>query len=218
MANEDQLFAKFGQACPAGTVLFHEGESGNSMYVVQSGRVAITKRFKGGDKTLAVLGPGEFLGEMAILNSKPRNATAQVVEEARLLLIDARTFELMIVDNSEIAVRLIKRLARRLDAANALIEVMMHRDPKARLILGLSRQAQIIGEARDDGAVVVPLSDEELAGELGLTATEVGEVVKRLARLRILERQPDGIVILDQVRLHDFLEFLELREQGQQDS
>ena len=61
---------------------------------------------------------------MAILNAKPRTATAEVVEDARLLVIDGRTLEQMVISNAEIAVRLIKKLARRLDAADALIEVL----------------------------------------------------------------------------------------------
>ena len=78
MADGDQLFARFGKVCAAGTVLFREGETGTTMYVLQAGRVRITKSIKGEDKMLAILGPGEFFGEMAILNDKPRTATATV--------------------------------------------------------------------------------------------------------------------------------------------
>ena len=63
--------------------------------VIQTGAVRIAKRMAGEEKVLAVLGPGEFLGEMAILNGKPRTATATVVEPTRCLLIDARTLETM---------------------------------------------------------------------------------------------------------------------------
>src|SRR6185369_15545724 len=95
----DPLFARFGRTCPAGTVLSEEGAAGNTMFVLQSGRVRITKASKDGTKTLAILGPGEFFGEMAILNNKPRTASAQVVEDASLLVIDAKTFEAMVVGN-----------------------------------------------------------------------------------------------------------------------
>ena len=152
MAEGDHLFARFGKTCPAGTILFHEGDEGATMYVLQSGRVRISKDSREGGKTLAVLGPGEFFGEMAILNRKARTATAEVVEDARLLVLDAKTFEAMVLSNVEIAVRLIKKLARRLDNADTLIEILMHRDPKARVILGLSREANddihILSEAR----------------------------------------------------------------------
>jgi CRP-like cAMP-binding protein len=212
MAEGDNLFARFGRTSPAGTVLFREGDEGATMYVLQSGRVRISKGSQDGTKTLAVLGPGEFFGEMAILNRKPRTATAEVVEAARLLVLDAKTFEAMVLSNVEIAVRLIKKLARRLDNADTLIEILMHRDPKARVILGLSREAEQGGIEQDDGSVLVPLTRDDLAAQVGLTPEEVADVLSRLTRLRMVEETPEGFVIQDVLRLSEFLEFLEMRE------
>jgi CRP-like cAMP-binding protein len=209
---EDQLFARFGKTCEAGEVLFREGEQGAHMLVLQSGTVRISKTGRNGEKTLAVLGAGEFFGEMSILNAKPRNATAIVETRAKVLVIDARTFEQMVIGNAEIAVRLIKKLARRLDSANELIDVLMHRDPKARVILGLSRQADMIGRPREDGAVVVPITKEDLAEEVGLDVSEVDEVISRLVRLRIVQEDKTGLVVGEMSRLDEFLEFLEMRE------
>jgi CRP-like cAMP-binding protein len=214
MATGDQLFQRFGRAVPAGTTLFREGDEGATMFVIQTGLVRISKRSKDGTKTLAVLGPGEFFGELAILNQKPRSATAEVVEDARLLVIDARTFEQMVVGNTEIAVRLIKKLARRLDNADALIEILMHRDPKARVILGLSREAEHGGIENEDGSVLVPLGRQDLAEQVGLTVAEVGDVLARLGRLQMVQETDEGFVIHDVMRLAEFLEFLEMRESG----
>ena len=106
---DDQLFARFGKTCEPGEVLFREGEHGEEMYVLQEGAIRITKAVKGEEKTLALLGPGEFFGEMAILNAKPRTATAVVEQQAKVLVLGAKAFERMVVSNAEIAVRLIKR-------------------------------------------------------------------------------------------------------------
>lgn len=212
MAEGDQLFARFGRTCEPGEVLFREGEAGDTMYVIQTGSVRITKTVKGEEKTLAILRSGEFFGEMAILNAKPRNATATVEEPSTVLVLGARTFEQMVVSNGEIAVRLVKRLSRRLDAANELIEVLMHRDPKARVILGLSREAQFIGERREDGSILVPLSQAELAEQVGLSARETDDVLKRLRRLNIVEPTEAGLIVTDVARLEEFFEFLEMRE------
>src|SRR5690349_8644723 len=114
MAGAD-LFARFGRTFDPGAVLFREDEPGDTMFVIQQGQVRITKTGREGPKTLAVLGPGEFFGEMAILNSKPRTATAEALTPLRVLEIDAKMFSQMIVSNTEIAVRLITKLARRLD-------------------------------------------------------------------------------------------------------
>ncbi len=212
MADADQLFARFGKDCPKGTFLFREDDPGDRMYVVQSGKVRITKRAQNREKVLAVLGPGEFFGEMAILNAKPRTASAEVVEDARLLVIDGRTLEQMVVSNTEIAVRLIKKLARRLDAADALIEVLMHRDPKARVILGLSHEANVVGRKQPDGSLLVPMDMAQLAQQIGLAESEVAGVMTRLTRLGIVTSGPDGFVIHDGERLHEFFEFLQMQE------
>src|SRR5438034_11292663 len=83
MAGEDQLFQRFGREFRKGHVLFREGEPGKEMYVVQAGKVNITKTVRETEKILATLGAGEFFGEMSILNNKPRSAGAVVRSEER---------------------------------------------------------------------------------------------------------------------------------------
>lgn len=207
----DPLFARFGREYPAGEVLFREGEPGDRMFVIQAGAVRITKEMGGDQKALAVLGPGEFLGEMAILNGKPRTATATVIEPTRCLLIDARTLEAMVAKNAEIALRLIKKLARRLDSADQLIEILMHTDPKARVMLALSRHAEGFGEAVADG-IRIRATAADVALEVGVDEATAHDVMARLRRLRLAREEPHGtgIVISDIGRLRDFLEFLEM--------
>jgi CRP/FNR family cyclic AMP-dependent transcriptional regulator len=213
----DPLFARFGREFQPGEVLFREDERGDVMYVIQAGAVRITKQVAGTDKTLAVLGPGEFLGEMAILNGKPRTATAVVLEPTRCLEIEARTLESMIAKNAEIAIRLVKKLAKRLDSADTLIEILMHRDPRARFILGLSRHADAFGEPTE-GGVRIRATAYEIANEVGASLAECDEVMGRLVRLRLvwlegtrgglegIDRRP--VVVADVARLHDFADFL----------
>lgn len=205
----DPLFARFGREYQPGDELFHEGEPGEVMFVIQSGAVRISKEVDGEQKVLAVLGPGEFVGEMAILNAKPRAATATVVEPTRCLVIEARTLESMISKNSEIAVRLIKKLAKRLDSANALVELLMHRDPKARVMLALARHAESFGERTDEGTRI-RISAEDVAREVNVDEVVVREVIARLRRLRLLVEEPTAMVVVDVGRLQDFLEFLEM--------
>jgi len=205
---------RVGKAYPKGAILFRDGEDGDTMYVLQSGRVRVFKEVRGEEKTLAVLGPGEFFGEMSILNRKPRTASAEVVEDAKVLVIDAKMFGTMVTQNAEIAVRLIRRLAQRLDDANALIEILMHRDPNARAILGLAHAARAMGESREDGSHVVAIEPEELADQVGLGVEEVRAMINRLWRLSLLEDSPEGFRLPSLERMRAFLEFLQAREQA----
>ncbi|AUX21967.1 cyclic nucleotide-binding protein [Sorangium cellulosum] len=207
----ESSFARYGREYLPGDVLFREGESGDVMFVIQSGAVRVSKSVAGEDKVLAVLGPGEFVGEMAILNGKPRNATATVVEPSRCLVVEARTLQAMLQRNSEIALRLIKKLAKRLDAANALVEILMHRDPKARVMLALARHAEAFGEETPEG-IRVRTSPADIAREVDVDRETVDEVMARLRRLKLLADGPPApaaIVVADMRRFIDFIEFLE---------
>jgi len=72
-------------------------------------------------------------------------ATARVVEDVKCLVLDARTLETMIKNNSEIALRLIKKLASRLDAADGLVQILINPDPQARVLMALKRSAESFG-------------------------------------------------------------------------
>jgi CRP-like cAMP-binding protein len=209
----DPLFLRFGREFRAGDVLFREGDRGEEMYVIQTGIVQITKLVGNVQRPLATLGRGEFVGEMAILNDKPRTATATVLEEAKCLLIDAATLEQMISNNSEIALRLVKKLARRLDSADEMIQLLLNPDPKARVLMGLKRHAEAFGEETGLG-VRIHSSARDLAREVGVEESQVREVLGRLSRLHIASEDEGGgggaILIMDLPRLLEFMEFLEM--------
>src|SRR5438132_8081563 len=176
MAGEDALFQRFGKEFKRGDVLFREGEPGKEMFVVQSGKVNILKKVRETEKILATLGAGEFFGEMAILNNKPRSAGATMAEDGKLLVIDPRTFEAMIRGNVEIAVRLIKKLSDRLQEADEQIENLLLRDPNSRVVHHLLQIARKRATDTPTGTLV-NVNLNELHGRMGLTLAEVQEAV-----------------------------------------
>jgi CRP-like cAMP-binding protein len=180
------------------------------MFVIQSGTVRIVKRIGGEYRPLATLGRGEFLGEMAILNGKPRTATAHVIEDAKCLVIDAATLEQMIANNTEIAVRLVKKLARRLDSADEMIQMLLNPDPQARVLLSLTRQAESTGEPTPEG-IRLTVTAQEIAREVGVETAQVRAVLSRLSRMRIAAEDDEGaIMVWDPPRLVEFMELLEV--------
>ncbi len=205
----DSSSARFGRIFHAGDVLFREGERGTDMFVIQSGLVEISKRVNGKERPIATLGRGEFLGEMAILNNKPRSATATVLEEATCLVLDGQTLEQMISTSTEIAVRLIKKLSSRLDAADALVQILMHPDPQARVLLGLRRHAESFGEPEETG-VRVRTTPQALATEVGSSLEQCADVLRRLTRLKIAKEDHGGILVSDMARLLEFMELIDM--------
>ncbi len=212
MGVEDILFQKLGKTFPPGTVLFKEGERGNEMYVIQSGKVKISKEVRGEEQTLATLGPGEFFGEMAILNNKPRSASATVTEESKMLVIDPKTFESMIKGNAEIAVRMIKKLAQRLEDADHQIENLMLKDSNSRVVHTLTRIAEGQGKQTPDG-IEVKLTIEELAGKCGLEGAQVKEIIDKIAGANLVKVGPDSFLISNADKLRKYLEYLSMKEQ-----
>jgi CRP/FNR family transcriptional regulator, cyclic AMP receptor protein len=208
----DPLFAKYGRSAKAGEVLFTAGEKGAEMFVVRSGSVRIAVESRGIEKTLAVLGPGEFVGEMSILTDQPRSATATVQEDAELLVVGVRVLEEMIVHNTEIALRLIRKLARRLESADALIRVLLYRDPRERVIENLKRLARIHDVG--DGAPLRFRTDfAEMGEQVGLEPANVEEIMLRLVNAGFVKFEDDNWIISKVEDIDDFLQFLKLKDQ-----
>src|ERR671919_82026 len=196
MRPEEALFQKFGKEFPKGTILFKEGEPGKEMFVLQSGKVAISKKVRDVEKVLAMLGPGEFFGEMAIISNKPRNATARVSQDARLLIIDPKTFEGMIRGNGEIAVRMIKKLADRLSEADAQIEALLMSDPASRVVQKLLELCQTRGRQTEEG-IEIDLPVRDLPRALGVGDPAIRITVSKLERGGLLERSGERLTVHD---------------------
>ncbi|MFL5349959.1 MAG: Crp/Fnr family transcriptional regulator [Hyalangium sp.] len=210
MGAEETLFQRFGKEFPKGTVLFNEGEPGKDMFVLQSGRISISKKVRDVEKVLAVLGPGEFFGEMAIISNKPRNATATVMEDAKLLVIDPKTFEAMIRGNAEIAVRMIKKLAERLSEADSQIENLLLSDPASRVVHQVLQVCQTRGRPMEEG-IEVDFPIREFPRLIGVGEPAIRHMLDRLERAGLIERSGDRLTVYDTARLHDFLQYLEMK-------
>ena len=212
MGAEDQLFQKFGRAVPKGTILFRDGDSGDQMYIIQAGKVKISKKIGNEEKTLATLPAGEFFGEMSILNNKPRSATAEVVEDSKLLVIDPKTFESMLRGNAEIAIRIIKKLSQRLQETDNKLEALSIKDNNTRVVHFLKKYAEDRGTQVPEG-IKIAMTAAQLSHDTGLDAAQFNEIMDKLLKAKLLSSQPDGIVVYNIKKLDKFLEFLAMKEQ-----
>jgi CRP/FNR family transcriptional regulator, cyclic AMP receptor protein len=214
---------RFARDFEAGTVLFDEGQPGDFMYVVTTGEVEIRRMVGETERVLAVIPPGEFFGEMAILNSRPRSATAVVRTDSRLLVIEGKTFEAMLRARPEIALRIIKSLALRLESANQQVELLLLPTPNHRVVQCLRQMAdeQIMragAQVNAGTAIMVPKRVEDIATRVGLPVHEVIDVVDRLRAARLVLSAEDagieghGFIVPEVGRLLEFLEFLTLKD------
>jgi CRP-like cAMP-binding protein len=197
------LAEKFGLSLPEGTTVFRQGDPGGSLYVIRAGKVRVLKESNGRRRMITTLGPGEFFGELAVVTGQPRCATVEVVEDAELLRVPADKLQEMIADKGEVAFRLIRHLAERLDNANRFIDLLLEDDLTARVILSIR---EILEAA--EGAVAPDITESDLALQLGVETVEVRRALRRLVRVGVLEVSSSFVLVKDGERLAEFLEFV----------
>lgn len=174
---------------PAGTVIFRQGDIGDAMYVIESGSVEIRRRIHDQEHVLAVLKKGEFFGELAIFNGRPRSATAVVRRDARVRVIQAGSLLAYVAEQSELMANMVGTLAERLEQANHQAEIFLYEQPDHRMVHSLCHAAeeQVHKGEGGRGAVYIPLTLMELAERASVTWEEAVDVVERLAL--------DGLII-----------------------
>jgi HEAT repeat protein len=99
---------------PQNTDIFHQGDEGNMMFVIVDGRLQVVRNMDGRDQLLAERGPGDFVGEMAIIDSAPRSATLHTQSEVRVLAIDDETFKGILRERPNVSFAVLRSLSRRL--------------------------------------------------------------------------------------------------------
>jgi CRP/FNR family cyclic AMP-dependent transcriptional regulator len=138
------------QDVPARTPLFHSGDSGDALYLIESGRVRISVRdVDGSDVTLAELAGGDFFGEMALLDGKPRSADATVIEDARFAILSRENFLRFVRANPDIALKMMSAITHRLRRTDDLLRQRVSRnvneEEDARLTVGDKLANRIAG-------------------------------------------------------------------------
>jgi CRP/FNR family transcriptional regulator, cyclic AMP receptor protein len=130
--------------------LFRAGDAGNAMYVIESGEIRISIKAEDGNEiTVAELGPGEFFGEMSILDGQARAANATAMEPSRLGMLSRRHFLFFLQNNSDVALGMLSALATRLRSTNELLQRRVSRnvnEEQERTLTFADRAADAIAE------------------------------------------------------------------------
>jgi CRP-like cAMP-binding protein len=123
MEEPGSLFEKFLRTFQKGEVIFEDGATGAEMFIVHSGKIKLLKKTTGGEeKTLALLGPGEFFGEMSLIDGSPRS-TSSVAEEdgTGLITLDMTKFIYLVQQHPQFSFTIMGKLCQRLREANVSI-------------------------------------------------------------------------------------------------
>jgi CRP-like cAMP-binding protein len=202
---------KYARSFPIGHVLFEEGDAGDRMYVISTGKVRILKRIGGEEITLALLSPGDFFGEMALLEGQPRSATAVVaVKDTVLIEVAQDAFGAMLHENGEIAMRMLRRLSQRLREVTLQVTMFLTDNGTSRALEVLS---SLSGNPSDDGWRMLPdfLDAPFLGARAGLPIAETREVLERLEGSGLIEDRSGRFHLAPEDDVAAFRSYLELK-------
>lgn len=127
---------------PKDTMIFSECQSGQDMFIIQSGQVKISKVVDDNEVILAVLQRGDFFGEMALLENKPRSASAIAHEDCVLMAVNRKNFDQMVATQAQLITRLTVTLAERLWSMSRQLTNAQLRDPMFKLFDMLALQLE----------------------------------------------------------------------------
>jgi CRP/FNR family cyclic AMP-dependent transcriptional regulator len=183
--NEQLGHTKF----PTGAMILTASQPGEIAYVVLEGTLKVSViESNGRELTLALLGPGEIVGELSLADRSGRSADVVALEPANLVWIDRNTFDRMRREMPLITENLLRLMARRLRLANAQLQAIATLDVHGRVARQLLALADALGEEQPDGTVRIPLriTQSDLASLVGATRVRVNEVLVGFTRRRYL--------------------------------
>ena len=214
MPSQSEIFEKYGKTYAPGDSIFKEGEIGAEMFIIQSGKVKISKKLKNEEKTLVILEDGDFFGEMAVIDKGPRSAAASAVDEVKCIVLNEELFEQQMQNNARIVKKILKNMSARLRDANKQIEALMIKDVNSRVAHTLANLARRLG-GKETANVNVGMTVADLANEVGLSGDvdKVQEVFDKLGQAKITSFDGDKIVVDSLENLEKFIAYLEMKEE-----
>lgn len=179
----------------AGTNIITADTPGEMVYIVLRGTVKIhIEQIGGADVVLAILGEGDTVGEMSLIDSAGRSASVLTLEESTLLWMDRQTFQEALKRFPELSLNLIRILSNRVRLSNELIQALATLDVYGRVARQLLAFAEKYGQCNGDGETKIPicLTQGDIADLVGASRKRVNQVMVTLKQLEIISVDPEG--------------------------
>jgi CRP/FNR family cyclic AMP-dependent transcriptional regulator len=210
MLSEVELFRNFSpeqldwigermhyRSYPAGANLIIVEQPGEVVYIVRSGTLKIHIEQAGGaDVILAILGPGDVVGEMSLIDSSGRSANVITLEESQLFWMSAGIFQECLCTIPAFSQNLVRIMSQRVRLANELIQALATLDVHGRVARQLLAFSEKYGEARKEGCVLIPIKLTQ-----GDIADLVGASRKRVNQVMVTFKQQGYISVDDKGRI-----------------
>lgn len=190
-----------------GMHLFHENDRSRELYIIQSGNIKVYRMTGSREIELAVIGKGAVLGEMALIDGKPRSASAKAIDDCVVAVIDSESFFENITGVPGWFMTIIKMASQKIRMTNLRLKTVQCEHEEANIVITLY---YLFKKFNSDGTVSLSSLHHNLTELLGVTTQQISLVIKFLTKNGFLEITSDRCSILDISRFKEYCDFLHL--------
>ena len=177
-----------------GEIVVEQGKKSNALFILLTGRARVlTADARGREVILAVLQPGDYVGEMSLIDNDPHSATVRAEVQTDMLILGRAEFARCLPENSSLSYAIMRGLVQRLRSADRQIEALALLDVYGRVARALLNMAEMIGE---QNTIRNKVSRQDLAKVVGASREMVSRVMKDLEERGVIETQENGSVII----------------------
>ena len=181
-----------------GEVVFHEGDPGDALHLVERGHLVVQRSTPLGDvATLVALGPGDVFGELAVVAPAPRNATVMAVEPAETLAVHRDLFEELRRSNSGLDRLLVGVLSAEVRRLSALLVEALYVPADKRVYLRLLDLARLFAVEGRNGPIAIPLTQEQLAQMAGTSRPTANRLLRAAEKEGTIRMTRGRIEVVD---------------------
>lgn len=180
---------------PKGCMIFSESQRGADMFIIQEGQVAISKVVNGNEVMLAVLKKGDMFGEMALLEDKPRSASAIAHEDCKVMVVNRQNFDQMVGSQPQLVTRLTTTFSERMWSMFRQLDNACLSDYQHKMVDMLALQMEKI--RKDSGSIQTDLSLHDIANLCGIPAEKQSIAIVQLQSEKIIKISGGKIFISD---------------------
>jgi CRP/FNR family transcriptional regulator len=190
-----------------GAQILHQGDPGDSLFIVVAGRVRIyTLSPEGHELSVWICDEGDFFGEMALLSGEPRSASAEAMQATEVLVLQRQAFRDYLLSNPAAAIHTIEVLSKRLRSTTEDAEGLMSLSVTQRIARKLLQLMDRYGVPDEDGVLIdLNLSQEAMATLVGTTRESANRALSALRDQGFVQVGRDGIHVIDPEKLQELL-------------
>jgi CRP/FNR family cyclic AMP-dependent transcriptional regulator len=180
-------------------IILIEEEAGNTLFLIQKGRVKVSRMSDDGREViLSILEPGDFFGELSLIDGKARSASVTAIEDSEVLMLRRGDFLGVLSDYPQISISLMKELATRIRKSDTQIKSLSLQDAMGRVASSLIMLAEDHGRVRKNEVIIpkIPLQ-QDLANMAGTSRETISRVFRYLEDEQLIHRSGRKITIPD---------------------